>query len=445
MTISNRLPGIITAKGKSLYSGTRKVFLVGTNVAYLAVNWGTPEEFALKFSRLGYNWLRFHHVDDLIRKGQVTVERLLSLCDACHALGMVVSIDGISQYAAYTKTSLYEGQNWAEYSAYLTRIAPVLRHPACFMFCAVNEELTDLKNKSLTHLIVPFHQKVKAFVRELGFNGLFTDGGDANIDPPLFAPLMSECDIVVAHTYGRHPVAVAGGTKFRRESWPYNHAHAGVTLQLQGLVNVPVVVQEYGCLEAEDAAMNEAYYVAEARDFLSGMCIYQHASNVAEMRGDEAPVSGMSTSNNPARSIAACVLALMAKYGAGPVLSKWYAKSPPSDVYKRVTAKTSVDINRKSGRIVVEPSAKKRIVILMENQQIAGRVLQDNGDSWFTITSRGTNRFGYMEAGWIEMGAEIAYVNRLNHYTLENEASCRVSGTRFWAPSGLAIYEVTIK
>lgn len=444
---SNPLPqGQIVSQGNQLAINGKPVFLYGTNITYTACFPEDPVKAADLLYRRGYNWVRLHHVDVLLRTGQKTVAELQRFVDALYNRGIRVSIDGLSQYSGYSKLSLYQGQNRVDYQNYVTSLKPILTHAGCFLFTLVNEGMTEVKNSSSVTRAPEFYTWGKSFVQSLGFTGQVGDGGDMNIDPPLFAPAARQQDIVLCHIYGTHPQ----GGKYRYESWAENGGFAGVSFWLQGLAQKPMVFQEAGCLPfAADRAVNELFLSSEAKKRCSGIAYFQSFSNGAQWRYEFSQVDDFSYTTDYPRLVARLGGALIAKYGDGPESDYYNGHSlnpPKRDAnYRRVTPKVKVFVSREKATVIVSPSSKKRYVILADATMIRGYQSSTGADGWISTVARGGKQVGYWEGSFVDLGAEVSGCYRLDPWTLKQVGTMVKSGTGFMADRSCGIFEVNLR
>lgn len=443
--LANSLPqGPIVPVGQTLTINGKPIFLYGTNITYLGCFPPDPLKAADFLHRRGYNWVRLHHVDVLLRTGQKTVAELLKFADALYARGIRVSIDGLSQYSGYSKLSLYQGQNRADYERYVRSLEPILKHPGCFLFTLVNEGMTELKNSSSVTRAPEFYTWGKNLVQSLGFQGVVGDGGDMNIDPPLFAATARQQDIVLSHIYGTHPQ----GGKYRYESWAENGQFAGVSFWLQGLAVKPMVFQEAGCLPfAADRGVNEVFLASEARKRCSGINFFQSFSNLAQWRMEFSQVDDFSYFTDYPRLVARIAGALISRYGGGTETDYYnghsIGKRDPN--YRRVTDKVKVFVTREKATVIVSPSSKKRYVVLLDATMIRGYQSSTAADGWISTVNRGGKTLGFWEASPVDLGAEISGAYRLDPWNLTQVGTMQKSGTSFVPDKSCAVYQVNLK
>jgi hypothetical protein len=450
---ANPLPkGPIIADGQALTIDGKPIYLHGTNISYLACWPEDPAKAADYLARHGYNWIRLHHVDDLIRRGEKTVDGLVKFIEALYARGIRVSIDGISQYGGYSKLSLYQGQNRADYAAYVRRLQPVLALPATWMFCLINEGYTELKNSSSVSRAPELYTWGKDLVQGLGFRGQVGDGGDQNIDPPLFKNVALQQDIVLNHIYGVHPQ----GGRYMVRSWAENGDYAGVSFWLKNLSGRPMVFQEVGCLPfASDRGVNEVFIASEARKKSSGICYFQEMSNIAQWRvalgtGTVPVIDDTATVTDYVRMVARLAGALIAKYGGGPDLEYYNGHdvkpTPKRDPnYQRVTEKVKVYVTREKATVIVSVAPKKRYVFLLDQALVRGYTSTTGADGWISTTNRGGRTLGFWEATAVDLGAEVSGAYRLDPWTLRQVGTMLKVGTTFIPDRTCGAYEINLK
>jgi hypothetical protein len=449
MTISNRLSGIPKIVGKNFQVGTAIVKLCGTNLAYLAIK-GDPKKIVEQMASKGYNWFRLHHIDGLIRRGELTVEEVLAFADVLQAAGMVFSLDGISDYKAYPFNSLYQEQNETDYAGYLRKIGEILRHPACLYINLVNENFTNLKNAGLTSKIPGFYAKWKAFLKdEIGFKGYVTDGGDANIDPPHFAPLMKDFDLVVGHAYGTHPE----NGRWHAEDWKFRGELLGVSAWLAGMVSGPMLMQEWGCLPFDDyRGVNGAFALNEFVKRFAGFASYQWASNQAQMRGEYSQVDDYSICTDYPRAVTEVLAAALVKYDKRIEKDYYWGHvqsvSKKDTNYRRITNEVITNLSYGQGKVIVKVSSKKLLVFLFDETRIRGYQKVDEaykGGTWSKTTNRGGKQVGFWDGQFVDLGAEVSGAYRLDPWKLSQVGTMVKSGTGFIADRSCAVYSVNLR
>jgi hypothetical protein len=453
--LANPLPaGKVLVVGKDFTVAGKPVYLRGTNITYLGCFPPDPVAAANWLRDRGFNWVRLHHVDVLLRNGTKEVSDLLKFVDALYSVGIRVSIDGISQYQGYSKLSLYNGLNRADYEAYVRKLAPILKHPGCFLFTLINEGYTEVKNSSASSNVDGFYQWGKKLVNSINPDLIVGDGGDMNIDPLLFGPIAAHQDVILNHIYGTHPQ----NGKYRYESWAENGHFAGVSFWLNSLAQDPAPVadalmtgrpslfQEFGCLPfAADRAINEVYLASEAKKRMQGLCSFQAFSNVAQWRFETTQVDDYSIFTDYARTVADFAGSLIAKYAGTEI--EYYSGHPigkRDPNYRRVTEKVKVFLTRDRGTVICKVSSKKYYVVTLDAVLIRGYVSSTALDGWITTTNRGGSDWGFYGGKSIDLGAPISGVYRLNPWTLAQESTLVKKGNAFVPDRGCAVYVVNM-
>lgn len=446
--------GKITTKGKDLYAGETKWYINATNLSYLAC-FPSPADrkrIADNLKQRGYNAARLHHVDGILRRGEKTVDELLAFVVELWAAGIRVWIDGKSDYSGYSKLSLFNGQNWADYKAYVKTLTPILQHPACFMFCAVNEGMTEAKNGSAIPKLPAFYAEMKAFVKAINPDILFTDGGDANIDPPLFVPHMGLLDIVPCHIYGSHPEQ---GFHIDTD-WIKRAEFVNVSRWLSSLLpNTPVFFQERRCMPFDpNRGINEAFFASVVRSkYFCGQTSFQYGSNANHMKLPPVftQTEDMAGVTDFQFMLSDLLCAAIAKYDKGvETLHEWGGlKSPAQSLptYKRVTGEVNANLTAPKGTVIVKIAAKKRLVFLFDEVRIRGfsrQTTQYKGGTWQQVTSRGGTTEGFWESGPIDVGSPISGAYELNVWTLAQGPMLAKSGNTFTPSRSCGVFLVNL-
>lgn len=444
--------GKITARGKDLYAGETKWYINATNLSYLACFPSDPKKVADMLRNRGYNAVRLHHVDGIMRRGEKTVQELLAFVNELWALGIRVWIDGYSDFKGYSKLSLYNAQNWPDFKSYITKLAPILQHPACFMFCAINEGMTEVKNGSAVTKLAAFYSHFKDFVKAINTDILFSDGGDANIDPPLFAPHMGLLDIVPCHMYGVHPES---GFYFPT-IWHKRPEYIGVSRWLSSLLpNTPVYFQEVSCFPHDEfRGLNMAFHASVTRSkWFCGRTSFQFGSNANHIKIPPVftQVEDMAGVTDFQWMLAEIVAAAIAKYDKGIETDHYWGglKNPQTSdpVYRRITGELDMKINESKGVAIVKIASKKRLVILLDEVRLRGYARKDvsyKGGTWKQTTNVGTLTKGFWEQLPVDVGSPVSGAYELDVWTLKQGPILAKSGNTFTPTRSCGVFLVNL-
>jgi hypothetical protein len=251
-TVSNR---ILTTTSPATFrsqvlNGKR---LIGVNVTDSGCAPIDPVAAARLVKSYGVNWVRLHHIDRGLKEGWWTIPQVLAFMDAGHAEGIRFSIDGASKlgelYPGNFKADFYAGNDaaLALYRENLDRITPLLKHPAMFMICHMNEgwaHATAIQAQTSYRRWYPVFKEINPVL-------LQTDGSDGwsyHEHPSPMALPASEQDVLTPHMYGGgEDFGPNGGGTWIGEGWTLWKLRLFVarSRELAGR-KLPVLIQEFG-------------------------------------------------------------------------------------------------------------------------------------------------------------------------------------------------------
>lgn len=454
--------GALTIKDKSLYVGSTKVRFHVATLTDGACFQNDPVAFATMLKSRGYNAVRLHHCDRLIRENPALVAKGVAFLDALYALGMRASIDLVSKRGETWSTGvdgykldLYMNRNSAraDLTDYVNLIKPILNHPALWCVCLVNEGATILRNNNSAAgaqaYAKAFYDWGSTLVRSLGYKGFLTDLPDGFVDPVTFGEVAKGFDIVTMHFYGGHPDE--GNKKFFLNSWPLEGWNIGTAQYYVNIAGRPVYVQEWGCLPFNPKrGANEAFlaaemfkrgYVAEAQ--------FCFASNLDFAAGKFSKVDWYNLVTDRQRSVSALFAAYVNQYGGADTdyfFGHYATPQKQSSSYRWACAKISLSVTDGSAKAVVSATATKAFVFLWDQTAIKGYDDQPIGEQRQVVSYGGTQQASF-SPGMVSVkdGYRVTSAYEIDPATGERISECIVSDGAFLPVSGCGVWEVNVR
>lgn len=459
---TNVLPtGPVVTQGADLYIGSTKVRFHIATLTDNACAPSNPDQVVSLLKSRGYNAVRLHHIDRGLREGWWSVSKITSFMDKLYAAGIRVSIDLVSKRGETWMTGvdgykldLYENRNnaRADLEYYVQNIAPILKHPALYLVCLVNEGATILRNNNspagAAAKATSFYQWGAGLARYYGYKGLVTDLPDGAVDTPTFGPVAKNFDVCTIHFYGGHPDVA--NQRYFQNSWALEGWNWGTSVWYGLTSQRPVIVQEWGCLPFNTyRGANSAFVIAEMANYgFDGEAQFCFASNQAYLDGNYDRIDWYNFSTDRPRLIADLFAAAVNAYGNGKRTSYFWghATPPESSKYTWATDKVKlvVDGSKATGTVFV--SDTQALVFVWNATSIDGFSSTPVGEM-FQVLNFGsvTQTSGILNTVDMGSGYKVASVTEVNPWTGDEIATCGVTGSTFKPTTGCGVFRMSYK
>lgn len=313
--------------------GTRRV-LVGTNLTGMACfpqDDATANRWAADLQRRGYNAVRFHHIDWVIRdRGWGFKQRANRFIAALKPRGIYVTIDLFSERSGDTagfKRGVINGNqsirnDWARYAKRLLTDPSEVGgcsawkdEPAIFGLCPLNEDDPRVVGAQIGRYGQAYRWMTQV-VRNTGYQGLVWGINSGLAAAPL-VPLGRTFDVEDTHIYWDHPQ----GNNYLNTSGVRQHWQ----FPARTTPSKPYFWTEWGSLAFNRLRGETGLFFAGQMASLDASCVlsFALATNEGMMSGERAPIDTFAFHTDPVRLATDRAMVLLLRRPAGSEQGSW--------------------------------------------------------------------------------------------------------------------------